>query len=261
MVHEDYKEMIPARSLAALDANEDRLLTDHLATCAECRQELDDLLATCAALALVVPAQEPSPQLRARILSGIAADLNVSKSDNVVPFIPTQRNVWSSFGAIAAAVIFVALFASVFLLWRQNRSMQNQLTALSTQMKDTEHQLAQERRIIRQFTAPGAHMIELKPTNAAPGAKAMLAYDNTGHAMLVARGLPVAPAGKAYQLWYIVGNKPMPGKVFQMDSTGNGLLEDQMPAEAMKAVGFAITMESASGVSAPTGNLLLQSGS
>ena len=49
MVHDDYKEMIPARALSALDAAEERALNEHLENCAECRKELEDWQATAAA--------------------------------------------------------------------------------------------------------------------------------------------------------------------------------------------------------------------
>ncbi len=43
--------------------------------------------------------------------------------------------------------------------------------------------------------------------------------------------LPNVPQGKAYQLWFIVGNNPpMPGKTFVPDSAGKGMMKDQMPA-------------------------------
>ena len=262
MVHDDYKEMLAARSLAALDAADDRVLSDHLATCADCRRELDEWDAVAAALALSAPSQEPSPGVRDRILSSIADSETSQSTARVVPFTAPRRNAWSSlgsFGAIAAGLLFVGMMAAVFVLWRENRSMQKQLTQQTTQMRDLEERVAKERRIVERFTAPGTIMATLAPTSAAPGAKAMVAVDQTGHAMLLARGLPQAPPGKAYQVWYIVNNKPLPGRTFKMDQAGNGMLEDQLPAAATKAAVFAITMEVESGVSSPTGAILLSS--
>lgn len=262
MSHQDYKELIPARALSALDTEDDRVLTDHLATCSECRQELDEWNATCASLAFGVELQEPSPQLRERILSSVRSSPMENRPDRsrpaeVLPFIAPRKNIWSSlgsFGSIAAALILIALLASLLILWQQNRATQKQLLALSAQ-------LAQEQRIVQHFMTPGNAMTELVPTREAPGAKAMVAYDSKGHAMLMTRGLPAPPTGKAYQLWYIVGDKPLPGGMLSMDSEGNGMLEDQMPAAAMKAVVFAVTLEPATGVNAPTGAVLLHSGS
>ena len=109
-------------------------------------------------------------------------------------------------------------------------------------------------------TTPGARVRELKGIDLGAGATASVAYDQSGHAMLMAKKLPSPPQGKAYQLWFIVGNKPpMPGKTFSPDNTGNGTLKDQMPREAMDSPIFAITMEPEGGVSAPTGPIYLSS--
>jgi anti-sigma-K factor RskA len=100
-------------------------------------------------------------------------------------------------------------------------------------------------------------MAQLSGTSVAPGAHAMIAYDKSGHAMLMAKGLPAAPTGMAYQLWYIKDNKKMPGKVFTPDAAGNGSMEDQMPNVALGNAVFAITLEPSTGMSSPTGAIYL----
>src|ERR1051325_3870735 len=95
MVYEDYKEMIPARALSALDAAEAHALNEHLENCAECRKDLDEWQATAAALALGASAAEPSPQVRERILDEVRKDL---EAPAVVPFRSSPRNLWSRFG-------------------------------------------------------------------------------------------------------------------------------------------------------------------
>ena len=127
MVHEDYKEMIPARALSALDAAEAQALNEHLANCAECRKELDEWQATAAALALGANPAEPSPQVRARILDEVRKDLS---EPQIIPFRSTPRNFWSSFGslgAMAAAVLFTALIVTLIVLWRQNNAYRRDL--------------------------------------------------------------------------------------------------------------------------------------
>ena len=121
MSHNDYKEMIPARALSALDPSEDRDLSEHLLTCAECRQELDDWQATAASLSLEAEPMEPSPQVREKILSQVRE--TKGDASKVLPFAPPQRNVWSSFGslgAIAAVILFAGLLLYVVLLWQEN---------------------------------------------------------------------------------------------------------------------------------------------
>jgi anti-sigma-K factor RskA len=79
--------------------------------------------------------------------------------------------------------------------------------------------------------------------------------------VLLANGLPPAPAGKEYQLWFIVGsNAPMPGKTFAPDDAGHGRLRDQVPQHALDSAVFAITLEPAGGSPAPTSQIYLSSG-
>jgi anti-sigma-K factor RskA len=246
MVHEDYKEMIPARALSALDAAEAQALNEHLENCAECRRELDEWQATAAALALGANPAEPSPKVRERILDEVRKDQSESK---VVPFRSTSRNLWSSFGslgAMAAAVLFTALIVGVVVLWRQNNAMRVEM--------------AQSQEFVQLVTSPGARVAELKSSPVGGGATATVAYNSNGHAMLVASNLPRLPQGKAYQLWFIVGNKPpMPGKTFAPDNNGQGVMKEEMPREALNSPVFAVTVEPAGGVPAPTGPIYLSS--
>jgi anti-sigma-K factor RskA len=51
----------------------------------------------------------------------------------------------------------------------------------------------------------------------------------------------------------------MPGKTFVPDSAGKGMMTDEMPNAAVRSAVFAITIEPAGGVSAPTGPIYLRS--
>jgi anti-sigma-K factor RskA len=245
MVHQDYKEMIPARALSALDGTDARALNDHLDDCEECRRELQECEATAAAMAVSANPMEPSPKVRERILSEIR---NESKSE-VIPFRSATRNIWTSFGslgAIAAVILVTALIAGLVVLWRQNNARQLELARMKEFME-----LA---------ATPGAKTMSLDGVDLGAGATAKLTYDKNGHAMLMVDKLPAVPEGKAYQLWFIVGkNPPMPGKTFVPDDSGKGMLKDEMPATAMDSAVFAITMEPMGGVDAPTGPIYLRS--
>jgi anti-sigma-K factor RskA len=244
MAHDDYKEMIPARALSALDAAEERALNEHLENCSECRKELEDWQATAAGLSLASDPAEPSPVVRERILSEVRKDL--SSTPEVIPFRSRPRNVWSSLGAIAAVVMIAALIIGIIVFWQQKRALQNQL--------------ARANEFIELVNTPGARVRELKGIDLGQGANAKLAYDRSGRALLMASNLPSVPQGKAYQLWFIVGNKPpVPGKTFVPDKAGSAVLKDEMPADAVDANVFAITVEPAEGVSAPTGPIYLRS--
>ena len=277
MTHENYKELLATGALTALDPADVRALHAHLESCADCRSEMSAWEETAALLAFAAKPLEPSASVRERILASVRAEDRVgrlagdrvsadaSRSEgNVRAFVPPPRNVWASFGsfgAIAATVVFVALIIALVVLWQKNRTMQNELARLKTEMTQAQAQLDREHAMGELLTSPDAHMAKLAGTNVAPGAHAMLAYDKSGHAMLMAKGLPSAPPGMAYQLWYIKDNKKMPGKVFTPDAAGNGTLEDQIPAVARDAAVFAITLEPMGGVQVPTGSIYLLSSS
>src|SRR5687768_13238654 len=187
MIHSDYKEMIPAHALSALDAADERVLTEHLRDGEECRRELADWEATAASLALSADPVEPSLHVRERILTQINSEKPVS---NVVPFTRPARTQWGSLTSIAAIILFAALLVTVVVLWQQNRTLRRQLDAFQLVLPISASRVAQ-----------------LSGTREATGATAKLAYDNNGRAVLITNGLPRAPEGKAYQLWFIVSDK------------------------------------------------------
>ena len=278
MVHEDYNEMLPAQALNALDSEDARAAEGHLQTCAECRallREWEDTAAALAFAALQEKPLEPSPRVRERILEAIRvdarksghggrSDANQAERANVISLPQKRQTRWTAaqtWGAIAAGLVFLALLASLFVLWRENRQARQELARLANQVQDAERQLISQREAIEVVAAPGARVAELTGTSVMPNAHATIAYNRSGRAVLLAKGMPPPPAGKAYQLWFLAGGKALPGKVFSTDASGAGTLSDQLPAEALKASGFAITLEPESGVQSPTLPIYLSSGS
>jgi anti-sigma-K factor RskA len=264
MVHEDYQEMLVLQALTALCKQDENAVRQHLATCAECRSELDAWQATASALAYTAKPVEPPAQLRERILASVRAEGGTLRpmSANVIQLPRTSRrpaHPFLRFEAIAAAVIFVALSTGLVVLWQQNRAAKAELARLSIQIEETRKERDREHQALAVLMKPGVNATELTGMKDAPDARALLAFDqNSGKAILMAHGLPPAPAGKAYQLWFIAGGHPMPGRVFKIDASGQAMISDQVPAEARRSATFAVTLEPAAGVGAPTGPMFLR---
>lgn len=289
--HEDYKEMIAAHALGSLEAAEARELESHLATCAECRAEFDAWQDVSASLVYAAPLAEPSAQLRSRILESVRAQgakpsssvavkdngkvkADVVKSSptesNVVPFERPARRTWSAasmIGRIAASLAFIALVASLILLWNRNKAMRQEMARATDQLERAQGDLRREREILARerearelISSPESRIMSLAGTEMATRARAKFVYDRkTGRAMLMADDLPPAPAGKAYQLWFIAeGKPPMPGQVFNTNADGHGEMRDLLPEEARSATVFAVTLEPSNGVPAPTGPMYLK---
>lgn len=267
MDHETCKETLALHALSALDGSDQREVQEHLQTCSDCQLELANWQATAAALAYAAVPVEPSAHLRERILERVRSDEPVARSSdqaNVLNFsraAGAARSRWPAFAAIAASIVFIALSAALILAWHQNRAARSELARLSHELHLEEQKFARENQIVRILTTPGARSSDLDGTKDAPNAHAVLAVDRqSGRAVLAARGLPLAPAGKAYQLWFIAsGRPPAPGRVFTTDAAGNALLEDQLPRTATDASVFAVTLEPQAGVPAPTGSMYLLS--
>jgi anti-sigma-K factor RskA len=70
--------------------------------------------------------------------------------------------------------------------------------------------------------------------------------------------MPSAPPGKAYELWAIPpGGSPIPAGVFTVDAKGAASLRVSPVAAGTDVETFAVTLEPATGVSAPTGAMYL----
>jgi len=92
----------------------------------------------------------------------------------------------------------------------------------------------------------------------APGSRARMIWNERGGGLLVAAGLPPAPAGKTYQLWAIVGKQaPVSAGVFSVDAKGSGSLRVPTLAGVGKVDVFAVTLEPAGGLPAPSGPMYL----
>lgn len=258
--------MLPLQALSSLDGDDAQAMELHLNSCSDCRAELDVWLSSSATLAYAAEPLEPSPGVRSRILETVRAEARVGESKTVLPFAARERDAlpaptWSRSFIAIAAVIILALIAGIAALWGQNRKASAVIAGLTKQLNETTARLNEDHLVMEVLMAPGARKAELSGTNQAPAAHAMVAVDNTTRrAVFMVQGLPQAPAGKAYQLWFIAGAKPMPGKVFKTDPNGKAMMmDDNVSGEALAAGIFAVTLEPEDGVRAPTGPMVLKS--
>lgn len=172
-----------------------------------------------------------------------------------------------AFGGMAAAIVVLALGVAILQLWGRTESLSSEVTRLSARLNEAERELAGEREQLASardendlLASPGARVARLTGKEVAPGARAVVAYDRaSGRAVLIANGLPTAPAGKAYQLWLIADGKKLPGGTFKADPEGRAHMSDRLPAGADAKAAFAVTLEREGGEIAPKGDIYLLS--
>jgi anti-sigma-K factor RskA len=285
--HEEYREMLSAYALGALDAEETSELEAYVATREDLRAELDVWSETAAMIAFAAPAAEPSPKVRDNILASVRA-LKANKSldqakeqtngqeeqaqtqqSNVIPFpvVQKQRSFWNVAQVITAVAASIAIIFLAFLAWsssQREKESRKEVADLKNRLDQVQKQLNQQSEDLVLFTSPEANNIILKGFGTAPNAQAHLAYNRaTGQAVIYADKLPALPQGKAYQIWYIADLKnPTPGKTFKPDANGRAVLRDQIPRGGLQASVFAVTIEDEKGATVPALNTIcLQSAS
>jgi anti-sigma-K factor RskA len=271
--HEEEREMLAAHALGALDQGEARRVEEHLASCDECRMEMEEWRATASTLAYTARPAEPSPQLRSRILAAVREDgaqhapkvspepKEQATSSNVIEMPRRARSRAQTFAAIAASIAILTLAAALIVTWLRLNETRKEMAKYETAVEVLAKQVAEEREARELLTSPQSQNAQLAGTNMAPAARAQLVFDRrTGHAMLFAYNLPPVPAGKAYQLWFISNGKVMPGKVFTPDTNGRAMINEEVPVSNLDAAPvFAVTLEPSTGVRVATGEKYLLS--
>jgi anti-sigma-K factor RskA len=101
---------------------------------------------------------------------------------------------------------------------------------------------------------PTTRVVALSGQAPSPEARARMLWHEKEGGLLVAAGLPPAPAGKAYQLWAIAGTRsPVSAGVFTVDARGTASLRVPPLPGVAHVDAFAVTLGPAGGLPAPSG--------
>ncbi|HKA59356.1 MAG TPA: anti-sigma factor [Gemmatimonadales bacterium] len=217
-----------AYALDALDSNERVAFESHLATCVECRAEVDSFRETAGRLAVAAPATLPSPAVRDRVLA---------EARRVRP-IRSARSSWAPWLAAAAGFLLAILLGGA---WWRERGERNELATRVAQQDD----------LLTSLLAPDIGVANLSATGKPPSAR--LFWDSKRQRVVVAVfDLPPAPAGRTYQLWAIAkGQAPVSVGTFNTPSSGR--LTTVLAAPPGLAFDLtAVTEEPAGGSPQPT---------
>src|SRR5208337_1295423 len=136
--HEQYAEDLALYALDALTGEDRVKLAQHLATCAACRLELEQLRCDTAMLALSAAGPRPPQRARQRLLDAVARESRASASTA-----REARSWWGWLGwAATAAVVVFALS-----LWRENAALRQTLASASSQAAQSRREMEELRRI------------------------------------------------------------------------------------------------------------------
>jgi anti-sigma-K factor RskA len=254
MNHDAWLELADVYALGALEGDELTRFEAHLATdCALCAARLRETREALRALPESLPGVPPSPGLRARILERIAAERPPAVPVAVRPARRPGRVIWWAgwAGLAAAAVLLVVVNAEL-------KTTRRELQVLHDRLATLQAELSQREEALRFLSDPNVRYVSLGGLKPSPQASAWLLWNpGTRQGLLLARGLPAAPPGHAYELWALAGAEPVPAGVFSVDPGGRGLLRLPPLPGGHTFDAFAVTLEPVPGVPKPTGPMHL----
>lgn len=234
----DIHTLAGAYALDALNDEEQRLFERHLAVCAACGQEVAEFRRT-AALLGAAEDESPPPGLRAAVLA--AVEVAPQARPDVALAAGLLARVQPVLAPLAAGLVLALLVLSGVVLQQRSR-----LDGVEAAIAVKEHAL------LAVLTAPDAQRLAM----AGDGPQGMVLWSpSAATGVLVARGLPELPAGRAYQLWLMRGGVPVPSAVFLSTRGGEVVVALGSIRGGVEAV--AVTVEDAWGAAAPTGDMVL----
>lgn len=238
--HDALHDLLAPVALGAADATEIARVEAHAERCAICREELENLRAGAVMLAVDVPQQEPSPRLKASLMSTVRAEAaeRAAEAEAASPSVsrPARREParswrrWLTPGpAIAIACTAVVLLIGLTVVFQNESGAPAQ---------------------------PDVASLSISGTSDAPGVTGRMVYvADEGTAIVNLSNLPPLPADEAYQLWVLRDGK----------ATSAGLFEKTGPSDARRVVtgvgagdAVAVTAQPRSNQTTPQGPILVQ---
>jgi anti-sigma-K factor RskA len=249
MNHERFEDLKDAYVLGALPEEEKLSFEEYLAAHPERQAELDELGAVAGLLAFSPQEQEPSPELRSRVMEIVEAEAEPrrvrgrSTFARVGDFLSVR-----SLALGAAALLVIGLLSWNVLLQDQVQDLQGQVQDAQGQVQDLQAQVedAQDQR--------QSPTIELEGSWADQGANAEVVSIHKNQAILVAKDMPSVPEERTCQIWVISDDVPKPSGLFQPDQN---VTAAPVTNSIKKGDVIAVTVEPAGGSKKPTSDPVL----
>ena len=253
--HPTREEDFDLYALGALDGDEKVAFEAHLTSCASCKAKLAEATGRMAMLALAAPPASPSPGVKERLMRQVLAT-GRGPVDTAARVTPEREGIFARWWGLLLPVAGAFALASV-LLWLHNEQLDRQIAELRITVEQQQKQLAQAHEVAELMTARDTVVVSLAMQKNQPEGTARVLY-NAQRGMLVYDGhLAPTPSGKSYQLWLVpMSGAPISAGVFNpVNGEMNSVMAKVPPGTAAKA--FAVTLEPAGGMPAPTGPMIL----
>jgi hypothetical protein len=201
---------------------------------------------------------DPPPQLRSRVLAAATAtpqvgDPRVARAATLLPW-------WLTAAASLAAVVFGLQW------WNTSRklevaesalqSVRQELATATSQMASARNAADRAQEQLDILAARDVVLVNLAGQAPAPSASGRVYWSPSRGLAFAATNLPPLAEGRVYQLWLVTDGAPVSAALITPDS--NGAARALVPGiGTIEPKAFAVTVEPAGGVPAPTGAMFL----
>ena len=250
---DQFRELIEAYALGALDAEERAAFEAHLATgCVDCANALKEARWLVSQLGYLAPDAKPSELLKGRLLQAVRGEaeawLAPAKPKAAIPFW-----MWAGVAALFAVTIYSTWDARR--LQKEIADSNQRATAILHQREALQAELALAKRQARIMTDPKSKKFMLPAKDAQMPQLEAMWHPELGICVMGDK-MPMPSANHVFQLWLIPkakGSKPMPMQTFWPDADGKIAHVVADPPEPMwNTSAIAVTEEPMGGSPLPT---------
>ncbi len=231
-------DSLPAYALDCLETEDAMHVTQHLITCAQCRDELLSFRTVVEHLALAVPEHIPPSALKTQILQAVQPEIRSQPARSLLRqwwqqalagFRPVAP-AWS----LASFVVIIGLGITTAIFWQRANDLE------------------------QFYLTQDFQMVKLECTHIVPEATGQIVISNDGEVgSLAVAHLPVLGTGQVYQVWLTMDGRQMNGGTFTVNAQGYAVLNITSP-QSLLDCGIHITIESEQGSGQPAGETVLQ---
>ncbi len=206
-------------ALGVLEGDELRGIETHVNSCADCAQKVAEARGRISMLAFSAKPQEPSLEVRQRLMARVRAEANPSRAASGARPESASSRFWNfAWGALAVALAIFAVY-----LWNSNKILQQELDQQETAMKQQMVLTERAHLLVALFSSPQTVTVNLAAKAPITTGSGRVVYNSKQGALVYEGTLPPLAADKSYELWVIPQTgSPIAAGVFSVDPNGDG---------------------------------------
>lgn len=253
--HDALRSLAGPYALGTATEAERREFAAHLATCAECREELAEIRRVNEALAMSASPTTAPEHLRRRIIEAAAREPRRISERARASSLPWWLAAAASLAAIIAGTQWwnssqrlAELRAELATARERLQIVESQRAAAARAVDETSSRLA----VVAAADAIAVPLVGQPPS---PNATGRVVWSPTRGLLFSAANLPPLPQGRVYQLWAVASPAPV-GVALVSPQAGQADVVTSVPAGVVPTA-FALTIEPEGGSPGPTGAMYL----